>query len=408
MRPRILVVSRAAARFEHSKGGADVLAIRHAVFLSREFGEVAYAGVHRISDPEGITYLPVPDTDLVAYERRGSTGASFGFLLNHLVRAAKAAFVAHRSYRTFRPDVVIAHTSVAILILKTLDPRRSLVYHIHDGLFVHRTLQQRTARVVRFLTNDLLERLAVRQAEQVLCVSQSICLQLREAGIPEQKLSVVPLIRSRLDCRSEGSRDGPSPLPRLPAGPFILSVGQQTGRKRFDLLIEAMPFTRSAGHLVIVGDGPLHRHYEALVDRLGLEDRVHLLQDVSDTELLALYDRASAFLLVSENEGFPVTVGEAIAHGCPVVLLCPNIETTGEYPIGLVRLLKEVPPPREMAHLVDHAVSSHPERSSGEVRATASTPRTHEEPEDFTQIRAVYASVFQRLRGIETPLDAGL
>lgn len=393
---RILVVSHAAATFEESKGGADVLALRHAAFLSEEFADVGYVGISHPTDTKDVGYFPVRDTDLLDYDRLGPRGASFGYLLNHFVRAAKAALKANDECGRFHPDVIITHTSTATIILKTFHPRKPLIYQIHDGLFVHRTVKGRAERAVRFLMNDLLERAAVRRANHVLCVSSSIHVQLLRAGTPADKLSVVPFLPASIDARSATARDSSTSI--LPSvSPFVLSVGQQSGRKRFDLLIEAMPFVKTPLHLVLVGDGPLWRHYAELVNRLGLTSRVHLLRKVSDAELADFYAHAAAFFLISENEGFPITLGEAVSYGCRSVLICPNIESTTEYPAELAQLVRRVPPAPEIAELMDSAY-----RASQVQPVVGQTPRTDSPRSEVAEnprqsLKSLYNDVFRRI-----------
>lgn len=398
-----MVVSHAAATFEVSKGGADLLALRHASFLAETFAEVAYVGVPHPSDPSGVTYLAVRDTDFLSYDQLGPGGASFGFLLNHFVRATKAALVANREWHRYRPDLIIAHTSIATILLKTLHPRTPLIYHIHDGLFVHRTVRGRIKQAVRFLMNNVLELAAVRRADHILCVSSSIFAQLRSAGIPPEKLSVMPFLPMKRDEAAVPSLDELPSTRVRDLSPFILTVGQQTGRKRFDLLIEAMPFVNSPVHLVIVGDGPLRRHYSDQVRRLGLTERVHLLRGVSDDQLAELYSYACAFFLASENEGFPITLGEAISHGCPSVLICPNIQSTTEYPARLAQIVRAVPPARDIAALMEGAYRAYADGAKGTVHRSAQPTAALEDLGSERAVRFQYDEIFSRLRhGTET------
>jgi alpha-1,3-rhamnosyl/mannosyltransferase len=60
---------------------------------------------------------------------------------------------------------------------------------------------------------------------------------------------------------------------------------------------------------------------EALVQSTGLADRIHLRSYVADNDLPRLYADASAFVFLSEYEGFGLTPLEALAAGVPVVLL---------------------------------------------------------------------------------------
>jgi len=55
------------------------------------------------------------------------------------------------------------------------------------------------------------------------------------------------------------------------------------------------------------------------IDRLGLRDRVRILDDVSDADLPHLLRLAAVVVSVPDSDGFPISVLEAMASGTPVV-----------------------------------------------------------------------------------------
>jgi glycosyltransferase involved in cell wall biosynthesis len=118
----------------------------------------------------------------------------------------------------------------------------------------------------------------------------------------------------------------------LPSGirqgrePLVLFVGSLFNRRRLPDLIEA--FARatsdmSASRLLIVGDDRTwpRQDLHAIVREHRVEGRTEFLRYVSDAELAALYARASAFVFLSEYEGFGLTPLEALAAGVPPVVL---------------------------------------------------------------------------------------
>ena len=113
------------------------------------------------------------------------------------------------------------------------------------------------------------------------------------------------------------------PLPRiahppLPEGRFILGVGRLERQKRWERLIAAFARIRDRDlQLVILGDGSQRAAIEALVVKSGLTGRVHLPGHTSDP--IPAYDRAALTVLVSDYEGVPGVLREALAEGCPVV-----------------------------------------------------------------------------------------
>lgn len=77
--------------------------------------------------------------------------------------------------------------------------------------------------------------------------------------------------------------------------------------------------------LDLIGDGVLRGDLEALVDRLGLRDRVRFLGSCSEEAVRAALDAADLFVLPSivaddgQMEGLPVALMEALACGVPAV-----------------------------------------------------------------------------------------
>jgi glycosyltransferase involved in cell wall biosynthesis len=176
--------------------------------------------------------------------------------------------------------------------------------------------------VVSFVLNNVLEKMALRMADRVICASDSIATEAALTGLKTSKLSIMyPLVQ--LGVREQAARTPPSPRPSNPS-PYLLSVGQQTGRKRFDLLIRALRSIPEPYRLVLVGDGPFQQQYRTLAEELGVGSRVHFLTNVDDSTLHSLYRLCALYVLVSENEGFPITVAEAMIEGAPVVLAGPS------------------------------------------------------------------------------------
>jgi glycosyltransferase involved in cell wall biosynthesis len=105
--------------------------------------------------------------------------------------------------------------------------------------------------------------------------------------------------------------------------PFVLSPGGLRAKKRPLDLVRALAATAapSNGHLVITAfDRSKAAPVRALADRLGLQDRVHVLQNLPDSELATLYRHARTTAVISHSEGFALPVLESLACGTrPIV-----------------------------------------------------------------------------------------
>lgn len=100
----------------------------------------------------------------------------------------------------------------------------------------------------------------------------------------------------------------------------LLAVGRLSEQKDHRTLIGA--FARVAGdfpdwRLRIVGEGELRGPLEALVRRLGLDDRVALPGATSRID--GEYSAAQLFAMPSSYESFGLTTAEALGRGLPVI-----------------------------------------------------------------------------------------
>jgi glycosyltransferase involved in cell wall biosynthesis len=101
-----------------------------------------------------------------------------------------------------------------------------------------------------------------------------------------------------------------------PGQPLLVAFGRLDPQKGFDVLVEAASRVPGAA-VVIAGEGGERAALEALVSRLGLQDRVRLpgfRGDVPD-----LVAAADAAVFPSRFEGSPLSVIECMAAGAAIV-----------------------------------------------------------------------------------------
>lgn len=100
---------------------------------------------------------------------------------------------------------------------------------------------------------------------------------------------------------------------------FILSVGTLETRKNQDTAIKALS-TLKEGHLVLVGRKTnYYSELQKIITEKNLSTRVTFLENVSASELRALYKQALFSIYISFHEGFGIPVLESLASGTPVI-----------------------------------------------------------------------------------------
>lgn len=129
------------------------------------------------------------------------------------------------------------------------------------------------------------------------------------------KFEVTPLGVSPEDFRARP--------PRSRNGSFeILCVGRLVPAKGQHILIQAVNRLVKQGENVtlrLVGDGPDRDSLRAMVQDLGLTERVLLEGPVNQDKIQKFYQQADAFVLPSFAEGIPVVLMEAMAIEVPCV-----------------------------------------------------------------------------------------
>ncbi|WP_424355165.1 glycosyltransferase family 4 protein [Methanobacterium sp. MBAC-LM] len=142
-----------------------------------------------------------------------------------------------------------------------------------------------------------------------------------ESGIEKEKLDIIPF-GVDIDFYK------PLKIPKDKKMFHILAVGYLIERKGFEYLIKAVKEVLTQHEnvrLTIVGSGPLEEKLKNIIKELKLESNAKIMKNVSDDELLQLYNSSDLFVLPSivdsqgNTEGLGVVLLEAMACGLPVI-----------------------------------------------------------------------------------------
>ncbi|WP_425616578.1 glycosyltransferase family 4 protein [Anatilimnocola sp. NA78] len=224
------------------------------------------------------------------------------------------------------------------------------IWHGHDyksnliGLWVSRYWPMRLVTTlhgwVKFTYKTPLyyaiDRWCLRYYEKIICVSDDLLRTCLDWGLPADRFIYIEnAIDTEQFCRRQSRESARASLGLDPSRKIVLAVGRLSPEKGFDVLIRAFASLSQQQHpsdLVIAGEGDDRTRLTALIEELGVGDRVKLLGFRSDTT--SLYEAADIFVLSSYREGLPNVVLEAMAMETPVIATrvagVPKLISAGE------------------------------------------------------------------------------
>ncbi|HEY3413097.1 MAG TPA: glycosyltransferase [Armatimonadota bacterium] len=156
--------------------------------------------------------------------------------------------------------------------------------------------------------------------DQVVTVAAGMEALLREYGVTVG-IEVIPNDVDSgdfLNASGEGVREE---LGLAPGETFILSVSRIASEKNLLFMLESVAPLLEAknARLVFVGDGPQRAELERRASDLGLNHRVAFAGKLPHEQTARYYAAADLFLITSVTEVNPLTIGESLAAGTPVV-----------------------------------------------------------------------------------------
>lgn len=252
-------------------------------------------------------------------------------------------------------------------------------------------------------TYDLLSRLilkwktlyACRHADKIIAISRQTKRDIIDFyHIPESKIEVVYQGCDKIFSRTVSIEEKQAIRKRygIPDR-YLLSVGTFEHRKNHRSILQALPLMHDEDiHLVLVGK---HTKFQSCIEErvrnLGLQGRVHILNNVPNADLPALYQGCSVFLYMSYFEGFGIPVLEALTSGVPVVAAAGScLEEAG----GDASLYCNPFDYQKIAELTDSILES-PERATYMAEQGKEYARNFSEKRIMQSLLNVYRQVLQ-------------
>ncbi len=236
------------------------------------------------------------------------------------IRALKAA-------ERFQPDIIHCHTPFASLaqslrLKKKTGAPLILTYHTKYDMDSKRIL------IVPFLRRPLFRLMVwgINQCDEVWCVSRGAEENLRAFGYRGKTVLMPNGVDFPKGPADKSKVDALRKELHIPENvPVFLFVGRIVWYKGLDTILSALAELKRQGRvfrMFFVGDGLDFEAVRRRAGELGICDECVFTGVVLDRERLrAFYSAADLFLLPSAYDNCPITVREALACGCPSILL---------------------------------------------------------------------------------------
>jgi glycosyltransferase involved in cell wall biosynthesis len=259
-------------------------------------------------------YAPWLERGLAAMLERRSEGLPGPVLFHAVSLWGGAAVRAARGLRRRGRRAIALVSSYATYA----EQARSHLLGLRDpraALSARSRLRIRLEQLWTALVCDRYERRLYRAADAVIVHYDSVARMIARDHGPRVRCRRLPY------CTAMAFDDRP-PTP-VPAAddPLIVSVSRADPRKANDLLLHALRLLREGGlrfSAVVIGAGSLLSDQRALIDRLGLSDRVSAPGVVTDVG--PRLERASIFVhSVRAEQSGSLAILEAMQRGRPIV-----------------------------------------------------------------------------------------
>lgn len=278
-----------------------------------------------------------------------------------------------RLIRRERPDIVHSLANVAPLY-----PGAPSVLTLHDLTFITtRTLGRVSAWSIGFLAKS-----AARRADGLITVTaaarEEICAVL---GMAPERLAVIhhglESPRARVATPERAVRE----RYELQGSRVLLCVAAKRPHKNQELLIRAVRYLQDDVQVVLAGYAePYELELRALVEELGVKERVRFIGYAPDADLKGLWAIADCAAFPTLAEGFGIPIIEALAHGVPVA--ASDIPVLHEIGAELPHYFNPHDP-IDAARAIEQALADGDTRAQGPIHAarftwSAAARATHE------------------------------
>jgi len=247
------------------------------------------------------------------------------------IRDLKALKIIKNAVIDFKPNLVSCHsTKAGFLTRLTIRNKIPTIFTAHgwgftNGIpfwrkclvyFLEKSVARYCSKIICVSNFDrnLALKYKIASAEKLITIHNGVKIMQNNADVKQEDAERRRIINTQDDATEDASQQ------RLIKIVFVGRLGKQ---KDPLLLLEAFNILpnelQDRSQISIIGDGPKRKELERFIKENKLKEKVKLLGAVSREKVFEILKKSDIFVLISNWEGFPYTIIEAMSCGLPVI-----------------------------------------------------------------------------------------
>jgi len=230
------------------------------------------------------------------------------------IRILKAMKEIRKALKDFKPDLVGCHSTAAGFLGRlTIRNKIPTIFTAHGWSFT------KGSPFLRKYLAILIEKIAGKFCSKIICVSDfDKKLALKYKIVSPNKITVI-----HNGVKIEKVKSQKSKVKSLEKKIRIVFIGRLAQPKDPLLLLKSFnslpPELKDKAQISIIGQGPKRKELEKFIKENRLEEKVNLLGSIRREKVFEILKESNIFVLVSNWEGFPYTIIEAMSFGLAII-----------------------------------------------------------------------------------------